>query len=35
MLGLSGLGWIWSLGLTTAALAGARISRPSFEAAGL
>jgi hypothetical protein len=35
MLGLCGLGWLWSLALTIAALAGARVSRPRFEAAGL
>jgi hypothetical protein len=34
-LGLCSVGWLWSLGLTIAALAGARISRPRFEAAGL
>jgi hypothetical protein len=35
MLALYGLGWLWSLGLTVAALAGAHVSRPRFEAAGL
>jgi hypothetical protein len=35
MLGLYGLGWLWSSALTIGALAGVRVSRPRFEAAGL